>query len=236
MRFYREPPASSKTRRHETPRFSTASKQVGVAGACLDPASESIMLRTIFIALWLVALPAITMAQTRVDVDRHKDFSRYKTFTLELEPPIRADGVLDEHNTLAESRLREAVTREFLARGLEPSDVGADLTIRVSSRETERTVVQTGAWDPYPFGYRWAWHPRWGYRRVWGHWGLFGGDVWTRRYVEGSVLIDVIERDTGQLVYRAQVANEIGSDLDKHVTKMIDKAFKKFPVKENSSN
>lgn len=50
------------------------------------------------------------------------------------------------------------------------------------------------------------------------------------------MVIDVIERGTDQLVYRAQVVNELGTDLDKHVTKTIDKAFKKFPVKEISSN
>jgi uncharacterized protein DUF4136 len=208
----------------------------GVVGACRDPLPENLMFRTILIVLWLVALPAITTAQTKVDVDRHADFSRYKTFTLEVSPPVRADGVIDEHNTLAEGRLRDAVTREFVARGLEPTDTGADLTVRVSSRETERTVVENSGWDPYPYAYRWRWHPRWGYWRPWGYSGVYPGAVWTRRYVEGSVLIDVIDRDTGQLVYRSQAANEIGGDLDKHVTKTVDKALKKFPVKELSSH
>jgi hypothetical protein len=197
------------------------------------------MLRAILIGFWLVAVPAIAMAETRVDFDRHKDFSRYKTFTLEVMPPIRADGVVDEHNTLAERRLREAVTREFLARGLEGTDFGADLTVRVSSRETERTVVQGSGWDPYPWGYGWGFHPRWGYWRPRGYWGPYGGyagDVWTRRYIEGSVLIDVIDGDTGQLVYRAEVADEVGSNLDKYVTKTVDKAFKKFPVKESPTS
>jgi hypothetical protein len=196
------------------------------------------MLRTILIGFWLVAVPSIAMAETRVDFDRHKDFSRYKTFTLEVMPPIRADGVVDEDNTLAESRLRQAVTREFLARGLEGTVFGEDLTVRVSSRETKRTVVQSSAWDPYPWGYGWGFHPRWGYWRHRGYWGPYGygGDVWTRRYIEGTVLIDVIEKDTGQLVYRAEVADEIGSNLDEYVTKAVDKAFKKFPVKEVSSN
>jgi hypothetical protein len=194
------------------------------------------MLRITFVLVWLVALPAIATAQTRVDFDRHKDFSRYRTFTLEVAPPVRADGVVDEHNTLAENRLREAVTRELLARGLEPTDNGADIAIRVSSRDTERTVVQRTGWDPYPLAYRWAWHPRWGYyRRAWGYRGFYGGEVWTRRYLEGSVRIDMIERDTRQLVYRAEVANEIGSDLNKHVIKTVDKAFKKFPVTEITS-
>ena len=54
----------------------------------------------------------------------------------------------------------------------------------------------------------------------------------TRRYVEGALTVDVIERDTGALVYRARVTDEVGKDLDKDTAKSIDKAFKKFPVKE----
>jgi hypothetical protein len=176
--------------------------------------------------LWLVAVPAIAMAETRVDVDRHKDFSRYKTFTLQVDPPIRADGVVDEGNTLAENRLRQAVTREFQARGLEATDVGADLTVRVSSRETERTVVMSSGWPGYP----------WGRFRRWGYWGWYDGNVWTRRYLEGSVAIDVVDRDTGDLVYRARVTDEIGNNLEKQVIKTVDKAFKKYPVKEIASN
>jgi hypothetical protein len=194
------------------------------------------MFRKTALVLWLVTIPALASAQTRVDFDRHKDFTRYQTFTVEVVPPIRADGGVDEQNTLATGRLREAVTQEFLARGLEPTDGRADLTVRVSSRETQRTIVERSAFDPYWAGYRWVWHPRWGYRRVWSPWAPYGGTVWTRRYVEGSLQIDVIERATGQLVYRAQVADEIGSNLDKHATRTVDKAFKKYPVKELSAN
>ena len=195
------------------------------------------MLRRVLVTVFVLALPVVVTAQTRVDLDRHKDFSRYKTFTLEVEPPIRADGVVDEYNTLAESRLHNAVTRELQARGLEATEVWADVIVRVSSRETERAVVIDSGWRTYP-SYHWGWRRRWGY---WGgpayrgYWGPYAGDVWTRRYLEGSVTIDVIEGETGELVYRAQVTDEIGKDLDKQVIKTVDKAFKKFPVKETSA-
>ena len=60
----------------------------------------------------------------------------------------------------------------------------------------------------------------------------FYNDVWTHRYLEGALTMDVIERDTGRLVYRAQVIDTIGNNLEKYVTKSVDRAFKKFPVKE----
>ena len=90
----------------------------------------------------LLALPIVVTAQTRVDFDRQRDFSRYKTFALEVEPAIRADGEVDEYNALTERRLRQAVTRQLQARGLEETDLWADLIVLVSSRETEQTVAR----------------------------------------------------------------------------------------------
>jgi hypothetical protein len=60
----------------------------------------------------------------------------------------------------------------------------------------------------------------------------FYDDVWTRRYLEGALTVDVVERDTGRLVFRVQVNREIGNNLEKYVAKSVDRAFKDFPVKE----
>jgi hypothetical protein len=190
------------------------------------------MLGKIALTSWLVAFPALAMADVRVDFDRHKDFSKYRTFDIEIGALVRPDGSIDEQNTLAENRIRAAVTGELLSRGLEPTDTGANLVVRISGRDTERvSIVRTG-WPAYS-GY---WHRRWGYwgrPYRYGFWGSpYDGDVWTRRYVEGALTVDVIERDTGALVYRARVTDEVEKDLDKQVAKAIDKAFKKFPVKE----
>jgi hypothetical protein len=182
---------------------------------------------------FLVALPVVALADVRVAYDRHRDFSKYRTFNVEIGALVRPDGSIDEQNTLAENRIRGAVTSELLARGLEPTDEGASLVVRVSERATERvSILSTGA----PFHSRGYWRRRWAY---WGgpyRYGLwrspYYGDVWTRRYVEGALTVDVIDRQTGDLLYRAQVTDEVGKDLDKQVAKSIDKAFKKFPVKE----
>lgn len=193
------------------------------------------MLGKIALASFLVALPAIALADVRFDLDRHKDFSKYRTFTVELGTLVRPDGTIDEHNTLAENRIRDAVTRELAARGLEPTDsTSADLTVRVSGRDSDRVSIVGTGWPAYSgFGYR-----RWGYWSPYrfGYWGApyYYNDVITRRYTEGALTVDVIEQQTGALVYRARVTDEVGKDLDKQTTRSIDKAFKKFPVKETS--
>jgi len=191
------------------------------------------MFARVLLTSLLVAIPAVVSAEVRVDVDRHKDFTQYRTFNVEIGPLVRPDGVVDERNTIAENRIRSAVTSELQSRGLEPTDNSANLVVRVSGRDTERvSVVSTGF--PAYSGY-WVRRGYWGrpYRYGFGYWGSpFYGDVWTRRYLEGALTVDVIERDTGALVYRARVTDEIGKDLDKQVAKSIDQAFKKFPVKE----
>ncbi len=181
------------------------------------------MLRTLIAATLLLALPSLATADVRVDFNRANDFTRYRTFAVEIGQLVRSDGSLDERNALAEDRLHFAVGRELRARGLAQTELGADVIVRVSGRDSERTEIVNSGFGPY--------------RRYWGryryYWGApYYNDIWTRRYLEESLTVDVIERESGRLVYRAQVTDEVGNDLDKHAIKAIEKAFKKYPVKE----
>jgi hypothetical protein len=194
------------------------------------------MLRKIFVVLLLLILPApLLAAEVRVDYNRYIDFAKYRTFDIEVGPLIRGDGVADERNTLAENRLRQAIALELRARGLEEAAGEADLVVHVSGRNSERTAIVSSGFGPYwGYGYRrFGYWGRYGYWNPYGYWATpFRDDVWTRRYLEGSLIVDVVERDTDRLVYRAHVIDEVGKNLDKQVANAIDKAFKKFPVKE----
>jgi hypothetical protein len=185
-------------------------------------------LRSVFAGVSLLMFPVIVVAETRVDIDRSKDFSQYQTFNVNVSSPIR-DGEVDERNTIAVNRLREAVTSALRGRGLTLTDGEADLTVRVASRETERIeLVQSATLHPY------GWYGPWGYRYGYGGAPYWGGDVWTYRYLEGTTRIDVIERATGDLVYRAEVTAEVDDDeedLDQDAVKNARKAFKKFPAR-----
>jgi Domain of unknown function (DUF4136) len=188
-----------------------------------------VMLRKLLFTSFLLSFSAVaTAADVRVDLDRQKDFSKYRTVSVEVGRIVRADGVTDENNTLAQDRLRRAITNELLARGIETTDGPSQLIVRVSGRDVERNENISTGWGGYPR----YWRGRFGYWRPYGYWGgIYDRDVWTRRYLEGALTIDVIERETGALVYRARVTDEVGKDQDKYVVKAIDKAFKKFPVK-----
>jgi Domain of unknown function (DUF4136) len=187
------------------------------------------VLGKILLVFSFVAVPVVALADVRVDVDRHRDFSHYKTFSVEVGALVRPDGSIDERNTLAENRLRGAVTSELLSRGLEPTDDAASLVVRVSERATERVSLISSVWPTHSV----YWRRRSGYWRPYRYWGApYYEDVRTHRFIENAVTVDVYERQTGALVYRAIVTGELGRDLDKQVAKSMDKAFQKFPVKE----
>jgi hypothetical protein len=193
------------------------------------------MIRTTLLLSSLLLVPVGADAQVRVDYDRQQDFRQFRTFDVAIESLVRADGEADEQNTLTASRLRRAINGELRDRGFEPTSSNADLLVQVSARDRERVeVVRSGFYDAPHYYYRPVrYRGRIVYVRTASYWPTSHyNDVWTRRYLEGALTIDVIERDSGRLLYRAQVNDEIGSDLDKHIAKSVDRAFKKFPVKE----
>jgi hypothetical protein len=203
------------------------------ATACLDSPSEEavIMVRMLFASLWLLAFSVAATAETRVEINHAKNFLQYKTFSVEVEPTVLSDGQIDEQNTIAQERVRRAVTYQLQARGLRPAESGtADLNIKVSARETERTEIVSSGWPVYPYG----WYGAYGYGGYWGGPGYYwGGNVWTYRYIEAVVTYDVIEQSTGDLVYRAQRIDDVDhDDLDEDAQKNARKAFKKFPIEE----
>jgi hypothetical protein len=183
------------------------------------------MFPKLFATLFVLALPATALAtDVRVDYDRHRNFSGYKTFSVEIGPFVQADGGVDERNTLAENRLRRAISGELESRGLESDDTASDVVVRVSGRENARTALHASPWIGYPRYY-------WGYRRYWYGWsGRSYSNVWVRNYLEDSLTVDVIDRRSGELVYRARVVDEVGKNPDKQAVRAMEKAFKKFPV------
>src|SRR5262249_53277799 len=60
------------------------------------PPWRFVMLGRMVLTAWFVALPAAAWAaDVRVDYDRHKDFSKYRTFSVEIGTLVRPDGSVD---------------------------------------------------------------------------------------------------------------------------------------------
>ena len=61
--------------------------------------------------------------------------------------------------------------------------------------------------------------------------GYWGGNAWPCTYYRAEVKFDVLERSSGDLVYRGAVARDVDDDdLAEDAMKFARKAFKKFPI------
>jgi len=147
-----------------------------------------------------------------VEFDQAANFQRYHTFVLR-------DGVLNSRNPalnseLVRKKLDAAIVHYLTAKGLTEVLNSADLNVRYHLGSARKTQV-----DRYPAG-----------------WRGFGATTVRVPYTEGTLVIDLHERDTKSLVWRS-IAHEDKSDPDKIVGKledMVKKSIAKYPPKAGS--
>jgi len=175
----------------------------------------------------LLALVAWTAhAQVHIDFDKRINFGQYKTFKFEPGKVIRNLGVRDTSNVFMNQYINEAVTKDLTAKGLSPSETNPDLIITYLAGAREKREIQnymnnTGFFYPY---YR--------FYGLGGWWGPQWNSFWVNNYEEGTVIIDVYDAKTDQLVWRAYAVSSINNfNEKKFVAHEIAKSFHKFPPK-----
>jgi hypothetical protein len=149
----------------------------------------------------------------RTDQDPRVDLlDDYHSFDVK-RGQVLVNGVADRRNTLVRDRVESALERELQEKGLAPNAQNPDLiaTYTAGSRDI---MELDNAWDGVYRGY--------GY-------GYGYGAAWVDEYTESTLLIDLIDRRTNKLVWRAIV--DIDDDLRsaKTVNKAVDKALAKYP-------
>lgn len=148
---------------------------------------------------WGCATPA------HVDFDSAVDFSGYRTFA--IAPPAEAEeGIprptLDPAKSqLIDRRVQAALERGLAAKGLEAVEVArAELLVAftMGSRRATRVDSYPDTFAHWPYGW---WH---GY---WDH-------VTVRTYTEGMLVVDLIDAQRRQLVWRAWTTDPISESED----------------------
>lgn len=176
------------------------------------------MLTTLRIAVLALAaglLAACATGGPRVSTLVEPDFAPRAGATYAWQPvqrtrPEELDPRVD--NDIVRGRIERGLERAFEARGWRRADaVGADylLSFRVGVRDARETRTETREPNPFPAT-----------RIVCGVrgcvpisvWGWYGPPVTTTRtieYVEGGVMVDLVERATGRLVWRSTIADRL---------------------------
>ena len=164
----------------------------------------------------LLSLAAAAMAQ-QVDIttDRTADFSRYRTFTIEV--------ATSWGNPIGERHLIEELTAGFAGRGWTQDTSGSpDVRILVHGATEEKKRLDTF----YTGGY--------GGYGGWGWGGVGSSTTMTSEYTEGTLVVDIFDAGTKTLVWRGVAQDELKgkqSKREKQATKAVTKLLKDFPPK-----
>src|SRR5262245_60167885 len=171
--------------------------------------------------LVLAGLPAACQSRpvVRTQSAPELDVLKYQTFGF-IEHP---DTDKSAYTTLTTRFLKDAVTREMLARGYTQSEQ-PDLLVNFSVASKDK--VESTAGPAIGVGYgRWGWH-NWG----WGV-GYDGSDVQT--ITEGSLTVDVVDQRHKALVWSGTAQGRLTEKRMDHPQAAIDEAvtaiFAKYP-------
>jgi hypothetical protein len=154
------------------------------------------------------------------DFDRHQDFAQLKTFAW---MPDEDTGIKDARhaqlrNDLFTQRLRRAVNSTLESKGYSIDTEKPDFTI----------VYHTGVQDKVNV-------TNWGY--TYGpYWGPWGQSVDVHQYTEGTLILDFINWETKELIWRGTAQSVLSSrpDPDKveqRIQEIVDKLLANFPPK-----
>jgi hypothetical protein len=173
------------------------------------------MQKIVFVLMGLMLLFAgkASAQQVKTDYDRNANFAQYKTYSWEH---VKTQDALDV------DRIKSAVNAALAAKGWTQVDSGGDVSI-VAMEITQNQQTLNTFYDGLGGG--------WGWRRFGG--GGFGqATTTTETYKVGTVVVDLFDSKTKQLIWRGSESDTLSSKSEKNIKNLdkgVEKMFKNFP-------
>jgi hypothetical protein len=174
-------------------------------------------------AIPLAVLAALTLACSSVrvdsDYDRAGKFDSYRNWNW---IPREAMVVKDQqaYSELTDRRIRAAIARQLEGKGLTRVQGEGELIVayQVGIRE-KMEIYDTGWGSGYGYGY--------GYRR--GYWRT--GRIESRQWTEGTLIVDLIDREAKHLVWRGKAVGVVGDyeTQEQRINEALAEMFKLYP-------
>jgi len=171
--------------------------------------------RIAFVLMGMMGLFAIAASaqQVKTDYDRSANFGQYKTYSWEQ---VKTKDALDV------DRVKSAVNAALAAKGWSQVDSGGDVSI-IAIETTQNQQTLNTFYDGFGGG--------WGWRRFGG--GGFGeATTTTETYKVGTLVVDLFDAKTKQLLWRGSSSNRLSNNSNKNIKNLdkgVEKMFKKFP-------
>jgi hypothetical protein len=182
-----------------------------------------ILCLAVLVAAALVATGCSSIS-VRQDYDTQADFVAYKTYAW-IQQPTTAIGsakAAQQMNTLLDKRIKDAVNTQLAAKGMTLVAENPDALVIYHTGIDNKVEVQD-------YGYT---YPRYPYGGWYG-----GGQVDVYEYNEGTLIVDLIDAKSDQLVWRGtatKVIDETASaqQREANLNEVIAKVFTQYPPKK----
>jgi hypothetical protein len=171
--------------------------------------------KVVFVLMGMMILFASTVSaqQVKTDYDRSANFAQYKTYSWQQ---VKTKDALDV------DRVKSAVNAALAAKGWSQVDSGGDVSIiAVETTQNQQSL------DTFYNGFGGGW----GWRRFGG--GGFGeATTTTETYKVGTLVVDLFDTKTKQLLWRGNSSDTLSNNSDKNIKNLdkgVEKMFKQFP-------
>jgi hypothetical protein len=151
--------------------------------------------------------------QVKTDYDRSANFSQYKTYSWEQ---------VKTRNPLDADRIKNAVNAALAAKGWTQVNSGGDVSVVAMEITRDQQTLNT-FYDGFGGG--------WGWRRF-GAGGFGEATTTTETYKVGTVVVDLFDAKTKQLIWRASASDTLSNNSDKNIKSLdkgVNKMFNHFP-------
>ena len=156
---------------------------------------------------------AVAAQQVKTDYDRGANFGGYKTYSW---AQVKTKDALDV------DRIKAAVNAALAGKSWTQVESGGDVSIVAMEITRDQQTLNT-FYDGFGGG--------WGWRRFGG--GGFGeATTTTETYKVGTVVVDLFDSKTKQLIWRGVSSDTLSNNSDKNIKNLdkgVEKMFKKFP-------
>jgi len=186
---------------------------------------KKINLKAAIIAVMSVGILAGCASSTHIEKDDNTNFSKYRTFTW-----LHGDnGKLDDQSDLVESKIRNAVSKEFEKIGWKETKgkpdviLDYDLLVERSSKPQKEPVYSQSfsrlVYNPYTRRYATIFYPS----------RFLGYESYEKVIKEGTVTITMIDAKTDKVVWQGWTTGEVNSRniTNKEIQKAVASIFKK---------
>lgn len=184
---------------------------------------QKVVFTVVSVVVFLLSAGTAFATDVKTDFDRAADFGRYKTFCWQK---------VETRNPLWIERIKGAVSSALTAKGWTQveSASGCDVAVVAIEMKRNHDTVNTfydnvgGGWGG------WGW-------RGFGGGGFGEATTTTETYQTGTLIVDLFDAKTKNLVWRGSATDTLSDKSDKNIKKLnnaVHKLFESFPPQAKS--